>query len=149
MTENEKIELFDKWYDENYDEWAEGEEGIALREELEQAFKGGVEVLEAENAELKSDNDARKFAMAMSEKVEKQLREENAKLKSRDCWKTCEYANPKTELIGQHIKDVHVLTNAKEIICEYVRLANLEKEDTIAIWQLYHKAEQFLSEVEK
>ena len=38
--------------------------------------------LEKENAELKSDNDARKFAMAMSEKVEKQLREENAKLKN-------------------------------------------------------------------
>ena len=37
--------------------------------------------LEKENAELKSDNDARKFAMAMSEKVEKQLREENAELK--------------------------------------------------------------------
>ena len=54
MTENEKIELFDKWYDENYDEWAEGEEGIALREELEQAFKGGIEALEEENAELKS-----------------------------------------------------------------------------------------------
>ena len=53
MTENEKIELFDKWYDENYDEWAEGEEGIALREELEQAFKGGIEALEKENAELK------------------------------------------------------------------------------------------------
>ena len=31
--------------------------------------------------ELKADNDARKFAMAMSEKVEKQLREENADLK--------------------------------------------------------------------
>jgi hypothetical protein len=41
------------------------------------------------------------------------------------------------------------LTKAKEIICEYVRLANLEKEDTVAIWQLYHKAEQFLKEVEK
>ena len=54
MTENEKIELFDKWYDENYDEWAEGEEGIALREELEQAFKGGIATLEKENAELKS-----------------------------------------------------------------------------------------------
>ena len=53
MTENEKIELFDKWYDENYDEWAEGEEGIALREELEQAFKGGIAELEKENAELK------------------------------------------------------------------------------------------------
>ena len=37
--------------------------------------------LEKENAELKADNDARKFAMAMSEKVEKQLREENAELK--------------------------------------------------------------------
>ena len=53
MTENEKIELFDKWYDENYDEWAEGEEGIALREELEQAFKSGIATLEKENAELK------------------------------------------------------------------------------------------------
>ena len=53
MTENEKIELFDKWYDENYDEWAEGEEGIALREELEQAFKGGIAELEKENEELK------------------------------------------------------------------------------------------------
>ena len=103
MTENEKIELFDKWYDENYDEWAEGEEGIALREELEQAFKGGIAELEKknadlkeeinkiafargnleeENAELKADNDARKFAMAMSEKVEKQLREEIAELKA-------------------------------------------------------------------
>ena len=56
MTENEKIELFDKWYDENYDEWAEVEEGIALREELEQAFKGGIAELEKENAELKDDN---------------------------------------------------------------------------------------------
>ena len=35
---------------------------------------------------------------------------------------------------------------AREIIREYVRLANLEKEDTIAIWQLYHKAEAFLKE---
>ena len=41
----------------------------------EQALKD----FEKENAELKADNDARKFAMAMSEKVEKQLREENAK----------------------------------------------------------------------
>ena len=52
MTENEKTELFDKWYDENYDEWAEGEEGIALREELEQAFKGGITELENKIADL-------------------------------------------------------------------------------------------------
>ena len=37
--------------------------------------------LEKENAELKADNDARKFAMAMSEKVEKQLREQIEKMK--------------------------------------------------------------------
>ena len=55
MTENEKIGLFDKWYDENYDEWAEGEEGIALREELEQAFKSGIATLEKENAELQKE----------------------------------------------------------------------------------------------
>ena len=42
-------------------------------ENLEKAFK--------RIAELKADNDARKFAMAMIEKVEKQLREENAELK--------------------------------------------------------------------
>ena len=34
-------------------------------------------------AELKADNEARKFAMTMSEKVEKQLREENAELKEK------------------------------------------------------------------
>lgn len=39
--------------------------------------------LQRENAELKADNDARKFAMAMSEKVEKQLREENAELQKK------------------------------------------------------------------
>ena len=40
-----------------------------------------IDYLRKQIAELKSDNDARKFAMAMSEKVEKQLREQltNAK----------------------------------------------------------------------
>lgn len=42
-----------------------------------------ISALQKENAELKADNDARKFAMAMSEKVEKHLREENADLKER------------------------------------------------------------------
>ena len=44
-------------------------------------FADRIAELEKENAELKADNDARKFAMTMSEKVEKQLREENAELK--------------------------------------------------------------------
>lgn len=38
-----------------------------------------IEELEKENVELKADNEARKFAMAMSEKVENKLREENIK----------------------------------------------------------------------
>ena len=41
----------------------------------------GIAELEKENTELKADNDARKFSMAMSEKVEKQLREENTELR--------------------------------------------------------------------
>ena len=39
-------------------------------------------------AELKADNDARKFAMAMSEKVEKQLREQIEKMK---CCANCKH----------------------------------------------------------
>lgn len=46
------------------------------------AIQKDIADLEKENAELKADNDARKFAMTMSENVEKQLREENAKLKT-------------------------------------------------------------------
>ena len=38
--------------------------------------------LEKELAELKADNDARKFAMAMSEKVEGKLQKENAELEA-------------------------------------------------------------------
>ena len=45
-----------------------------------------------------------------------ELEEENAELKNKDCWKSCEYANSKAELIEQHIKDVQKLTKAKEII---------------------------------
>jgi hydroxypyruvate isomerase len=82
MTENEKIELFDKWYDENYDEWAEGEEGIALREELEQAFKSGIAELEKENAELKAEieNDRDLPAIAYMQGAEKQKRKDEEQL---------------------------------------------------------------------
>lgn len=48
-----------------------------------------VTELEKENSELKADNDARKFAMAMSEKVEKQLREQIKKMK---CCANCRYS---------------------------------------------------------
>ena len=56
-------------------------EGVYKRfPDLKSAMDKAEEVLK-ENVELKADNDARKFAMTMSEKVEKQLREENANVK--------------------------------------------------------------------
>ena len=44
------------------------------------------------------------------------LLKQNAELKSKNCWKTCEYAEPKSQWISQHIQDVEQLANAKEII---------------------------------
>ena len=80
------------------------------------------------------------------------LEKENAELKSRGCWKSCEYANPKSELIAQHIKEVQQLTNAKEIIKKFSEFANLEVEydpehpqEHTDLWnELCKEAEQFL-----
>jgi hypothetical protein len=133
--------------------------------------------LEKENAELKADNDARKFAMAMSEKVEKQLREENAELKvkvglSIDCEKAqkdgelclgyggdedepCEHCKNciKCECgyyqLGETDKDEQ-LTKAKEIIREFVEWATWQGNSKCPSFKsIQDKAEQFLSEVEK
>ena len=77
---------------------------------------------------------------------------ENAELKNRDCWKSCEYANPKAELIEQHIKDVQNLTKAKKLlkkfISAYITYADsFDDRDN----ELVADAENFLkeSEVEK
>lgn len=64
------------------------------------------------------------------------------------------FATEETKLLSEHIREliadkgklIDENRKAREIIKEYVRLANLEKEDTVAIWQLYYKAEQFLGE---
>ena len=150
MTENEKIELFDKWYDENYDEWAEGEEGIALREELEQAFKDGIEALEKENAELKERNAELRGMYVHSAReagTYKQFlelkEEENAELKEKyaknitDCDICDTYCNSQ-------------LTKAKEIIREFVEWANWQGNSKCPSFKsIQDKAEQFLSEVEK
>ena len=45
---------------------------------------------------------------------------QNAKLKSKNCWKTCEYAEPKSQWINQHIQDVEQLAKAKELIKKLV-----------------------------
>ncbi len=49
-----------------------------------------------------------------------ELEKENAELKSKNCWKTCEYAEPKSQWISQHIQDVVQLAKAKELIKKLV-----------------------------
>ena len=94
--------------------------------------------LEKENAELKSDNEARKFAMTMSEKVEKQLRNErNTFLAQNE-----QYEKDLIDL-NEH------LTKAKELLAKWVELYK-PKSDTALPTPIQVDTEQFLnSEVEK
>ena len=86
-----------------------------------------------------------------------ELEKENAELKSKNCWKTCEYAEPKSQWISQHIQDVVQLTKAKEIIKDYITIVKgahtavcgvSEENRTIYVLQLNEEAEQFLRESE-
>lgn len=89
------------------------------------------------------------ISMALKDPILRQgfkcICKENAELKGRDCWKSCEYTNPKSALIEQHIKDVQNLARAKEIIKEFVD--NVERYSINN--EILDRAEQFLSEVEK
>ena len=152
MTEEEKIELFDKWYDENYDEWAEGEEGIALREELEQAFKGGIAELEQENKRLTDElktlresikdygagcyenglrNGKRKFEEQIAD-----LEKENAVLKEQvNILDNCDRLG---DVITEAYKEQ--LTKAKEIIKNLMVYVPVDLKE-------YEEAKQLISEV--
>ena len=81
-------------------------------------------------------------------KSECEIFKENAELKNRDCWKSCEYANPKAELIGQHIKDVQNLTKAKDLLKKWVELFK-PKGGNMPPTPIQVDTEQFLKEVEK
>lgn len=81
-----------------------------------------------------------------------ELEKENAELKSKNCWKTCEYAEPKSQWMSQHIQDVEQLANAKEIIKklvhEFYYLCELHNFATD--YECLSEAGRFLnSEVEK
>ena len=71
---------------------------------------------------------------------------QNAELKSKNCWKTCEYAEPKSQWISQHIQDVEQLIKAKEIIKDLLQC--LPKENIEGIYEITEEAEQFLRKSE-
>lgn len=118
------------------------------REEMEKNLADATE-LEKENAELKAENDARKFAMAMSEKVEKQLREENSKLKKE--WQ--EQVQKATDEGYARTLQTIQLTNAKELLKNILAISVHDKRQCTydAYILTVKEAEQFLkdSEVEK
>ena len=75
------------------------------------------------------------------------LEKENAELKSKNCWKTCEYAEPKSQWISQHIQDVEQLIKAKEIIKDLLQC--LPKENIEGVYEITEEAEEFIREAEK
>ena len=109
----------------------------------------GFEIICKENAELERKLEQTEKDLAdyqFNYPTIKELQKENAELKTRDCWKSCEYANPKSELIGQHIKDVQNLTKAKEIIRELLNSCFGYNSKTVN-YEVKVKAEQFLDGV--
>ena len=103
----------------------------SLDKQLEATLK-----LDKENAELKADNDARKFAMAMSEKVEKQLREENAELKVKIGLSIdCEKAQKDGELClgygGDEDEPCERCKNCIKCECGYYQLGETEKDEQL------------------
>lgn len=99
----------------------------------------GIADLEKENAELKADNDARKFAMAMSEKVEKQLRNErNTFLAQNE-----QYEKDLIDFKGNLTKATELL---RKLVLEVTGYEEINGYDTCEPVQ---EAEQFLKEVEK
>jgi hypothetical protein len=139
MNENEKIELFDKWYDENYDEWAEGEEGIALREELEQAFKGGIAELEKENAELKEQISTKDILI-------KELQEQKVYWKNSSFdWRHKFF---KLDKVKRLVKKDKQLKQAKELLAKWVELFK-PKGGNMPPTPIQVETDQFIKDSEK
>lgn len=104
--------------------------------------------LQLENTELKADNDARKFAMAMSEKVEKQLREENAELRYKFEHRNClDCSNHSSKLRMKTLELEKECTNViRNLLSAYTTYADsFDDRDN----EIVEEAVQFLSEVEK
>lgn len=73
---------------------------------------------------------------------------QNAKLKSKNCWKTCKYAEPKSQWISQHIQDVAQLTKAKELIQDLIDSLEIIDGEQIRELKVVKEAELFIREIE-
>ena len=101
-----------------------------------------IEQLKKENEQLKAYESHWKEI----EEDAKVIAKENAELKSKNCWKPCEYAEPKSQWVSHHIQDIERLNKAKEIIQKlYDIVCGRSGDDQ----ELLNRAEQFISELEK
>ena len=143
----------------------------ALRKYELNVAKLEIEKLEQRNAELDCQMNRNKYCYSCANVTDrcfrneigcpcakyKSYKDENAQLKSKNCWKTCKYAEPKSQWISQHIQDVVQLTKAKEIIKDYMTIVKgahttvcgvSEENRTINVLKLNKEADQFLKESE-
>ena len=124
--------------------------------------------LEKENAEFHCQMNRNKFCYSCINATDKcfkneigcpcekykSYKDENAELKSKNCWKTCDYVEPKSQWVSQHIQDIVQLAKAKEIIKKFSEFVNNEVEfdpehpqEHTDLWnELCEEAEQFLNE---
>ena len=117
--------------------------------ELEDRKNKQIEELERK-LEKETDHRIHNFNKAIEWKEKhRALKKEITELKSKNCWKTCEYAEPKSQWISHHIQDVVQLTKAKKIISAFVEWANWEGANCPNFKDIQSKADQFLKEIEK
>lgn len=164
------------------DDWIKQKQKDEIKDKISIALKDpllqqGFEIICKENAELDCQMNRNKYCYSCVNATDRcfrkeigcpcekyksykdenaELEKENAELKSKNCWKTCEYAEPKSQWISQHIQDVAQLSKTKEIIKDYMTIAKgnhttvcgiPEENRTIYVLKLNEEAEQFIREV--
>ena len=152
------------------DDWIKQKQKDEIKDKISMALKDkdpllqqGFEIICKENAELHCQMNRNKYCYSCVNATDRcfrkeigcscekyksykdentELEKENAELKSKNCWKTCEYAEPKSQWISQHIQDIERLTKAKELIKEMLSI--LPKENIEGVYEITEEAEQFI-----
>lgn len=128
------------------DDWIKQKQKDEMKDKISFTLKDPIlqqrfEVICKENAELDCQMNRNKYCHSCVNATDrcfrkeigcpcekyKSYKDENAELKSKNCWKTCEYAEPKSQWISQHIQDVEQLTKAKEILRKFLDAKSIEE----------------------